>query len=151
MLLNNSAGICKYYDDMAWHLETNVQLHLESVIQDKFWQDLKTYIIKFVSVSEIYHVIQEPRFTFRWRKCGPNLVIWKLFGNIQALSCSCQAYSTGLGTFCGFPPFQHLRFWQESFGHECFIMETKLRHMPKCFGDKISVPKCLLQKCQVPK
>ena len=26
---------------------------------------------KFVSVSEIYHVIQDPRFTFQWRKCGP--------------------------------------------------------------------------------
>ena len=22
-------------------------------------------------VSKIYHVIQEPRFTFQWRKCGP--------------------------------------------------------------------------------
>ena len=30
---------------------------------------------KFVSVSEIYHMIQEPRFTFQWRKCGPRYTL----------------------------------------------------------------------------
>ena len=34
-------------------------------------QVLKNKHLVCVSVSEIYHVIQEPIFTFLWRKCGP--------------------------------------------------------------------------------
>ena len=45
-----------------------------NVLQVRIEQWWISYKILLISVSEIYHVIQEPRFTFQWRKFVPKLL-----------------------------------------------------------------------------